>query len=81
MLSGHCDYYLRPVRAVLIDHQRIDTADAVFQNERRLQCSVRLDIDDVHLRCAVALQPRIVVETREGGTTDAVPPEVVTARR
>lgn len=58
VLAGDPRYFRRPVRATLLDHRRMDTPDAVFDRERRLFSLVRCEVDVVHLRQAVELQPR-----------------------
>jgi len=68
VLAGDPRYFRRPVRATLESNQRIDTANAVFDRERRLSTVVRCDIDVVHLRQAVELQPRMVL--RDGDPED-----------
>lgn len=59
VLSGDPRYFRRPVRATLMDHQRVDTADAVYERERRAMTTVQCEIDVVHLRKAVAFEPRV----------------------
>jgi len=59
VLSGDPRYFRRPVRATLTMHQRTDIEQAVFERERRLQTTVRCEIDVVQLRKAVRLQPHM----------------------
>lgn len=66
VLAGDPRYFRRPVRATLLDHQRMDTENAVFDRERRLLTMVRCEIDVVHLRKAVELQSRASVLALEG---------------
>jgi hypothetical protein len=61
LLAGDPRYFRRPVRATLLEHERIDTEAAVFGRERRLRTTVLCDVDVVHLRCAVELRPRHVL--------------------
>lgn len=61
VLSGDPRYFRRPVRATLLNHQRMDTENAVFERERRLMTLVRCEVDVVHLREAVGLQPKMVL--------------------
>lgn len=68
VLSGEPRYFRRPVRATLLNHQRMDTENAVFERERRLMTLVRCEVDVVHLRKAVELQPRMVL--RDGDPED-----------
>lgn len=69
ILKGDCRYYDRPVRAAYISARRVDMEGAVYVRERRLTAQVRLDIDEVHLRCAVVLQPSVVQEVDVAGAT------------
>lgn len=59
VLAGESRYFRRPVRATLLNHERMDTQDAVFDRERRLMTLVQCEVDVVHLRKAVELQPRV----------------------
>lgn len=68
VLSGDPRYFRRPVRATLLSNQRMDTEKAVFERERRLMTLVRCEVDVVHLRKAVELQPRMVL--RDGDPED-----------
>lgn len=68
VLTGEPRYFRRPVRATLLNHQRMDTENAVFERERRLMTLVRCEVDVVHLRKAVELQPRMVL--RDGDPED-----------
>lgn len=65
VLSGSDRYYCRPVRASLKSLRRMDMADAVYVRERRLVCIVRVDVDVVDLRCAVAYSPSVRLEVRD----------------
>lgn len=58
LLEGDPRYFSRSVRATLLESERMDTAEAVYDRERRFRTLVRCDVDDVHLRRAVQLQPR-----------------------
>ena len=68
VLSGEPRYFRRPVRATLLNHQRMDTENSVFEKERRLMTLVRCEVDVVHLRKAVELQPKMVL--RDGDPED-----------
>lgn len=68
VLSGDPRYFRRPVRATLLNNQRMDTENAVFERERRLMTLVRCEVDVVHLRKAVELQPKMVL--RDGDPED-----------
>lgn len=67
MLSGDPRYFCRNVRATLLEQKRWDNSDDALQRERRCTAHIRCEIDDVHLRCATELSPRIVVAVREAG--------------
>lgn len=58
LLSGHPRYFSRPIRATLVDHQRIDSSEDAYLRERRLRATIRVEIDVVHLRATAALEPR-----------------------
>lgn len=58
VLAGEPRYFRRPVRATLVDNERMDTQDAVFDRERRLRTLVRCEVDVVQLRKATELQPK-----------------------
>lgn len=59
VLAGEPRYFRRPVRASLLDNERMDTENAVFERERRLRTLVRCEVDVVQLRQAVELQPKM----------------------
>ncbi len=59
MVQGPKEYFCQAVRLTLIDHEAIDESDSVFEGSRRLRATVRADIDNVHLRRAVPLDPHI----------------------
>lgn len=65
LLGGHPSYYSRAVRVTLLSHNSIDTEDAVYPNERRLQITLRADVDVVDLRIAVLLTPRATVDATD----------------
>ena len=67
MLQGDKRYFNRPVRATLMNHQRADTEESVYENERRLQTTVRCEIDVVHLRCAIPLRPQVTLVVEDQG--------------
>jgi hypothetical protein len=74
MLAGDPRYFRRPVRATLLDHRRVDTQERVFSRDRRLQTMVRCEIDVVHLRKAVELDPEVRLDvTQEPWVADPVP--------
>ena len=58
VLAGEPRYFRRPVRATLVNNERMDTQDAVFDRERRLLTHVRCEVDVVQLRKAIELQPK-----------------------
>lgn len=65
LLSGHPDYYDRPVRVSIVDTDRINTTDAVFKRERRLRVMMRAEIDEVHLREVVRLRPKFSIADQD----------------
>ena len=69
LLGGHPKYYDRVVRATLLAHQKMDLADSVYANERRLRAVVRCEIEVVDLRIATLLTPTLSAEV-----TDPVDP-------
>lgn len=60
LLAGHPDYFLRPLRATLINSDQIDTSGTAFDRERRLRVTIRSEIDVVHLRRVVQLHPNVI---------------------
>jgi hypothetical protein len=58
MVQGPHEYYEQTVRLTLVDHQRVDTPESVYERERQLRVTVRADIDVVHLREATLLDLR-----------------------
>lgn len=52
-------YYDREVRFTLLEAERVDTADTVERRDRQLRTLILADIDEVHLRRVVPLQPVI----------------------
>lgn len=65
VLSGEPRYFLRRVRATLLDHQRMDTAGTVYPNERRLMAVVRCEVDVVQLRVARELHPKVTSDVED----------------
>ena len=65
VLSGDPRYFRRPVRATLLDHQRMDTEKTVFEHERRLMTAIRCEVDVVQLRKAVDLEPQVLLQVTE----------------
>jgi hypothetical protein len=65
VLAGHPAHFCIPVRASLDDYQRMDTADAVYESERRLLARIRCSIDVVELRCGTLLAPSVQVNAGE----------------
>lgn len=58
LLRGSPLYWCLPVRARLLEHRRIDEADAIVAHEYRARALVRADVDVVDLRCATLLDVR-----------------------
>jgi hypothetical protein len=58
LLSGTPLYWCLPVRARLLEHQRIDEEDPMMANEWRARFVVRCTIEVVELRCANLLSVR-----------------------
>jgi hypothetical protein len=59
VLAGEPRYFRRPVRATLLENERMDTENAVYERERRLRTLVRCEVDVVQLRQAVKMQPKM----------------------
>lgn len=57
LLTGPDRYYSTPIRATLTSHRRIDTEGTVYPNERRLNTTVRCEVDVLQLRQATLLRP------------------------
>lgn len=57
LLSGHPDYYDRAVNVLLLSHDEIDTSESRFERERRIRCLFACEIEEVHLRRVVRLDP------------------------
>ncbi len=57
LLGGHPRYYDRAVRATLLSSRKMDTAESVYPNERRLMVIVSAQVDVVDLRSTVLLTP------------------------
>lgn len=62
VLTGMPEHFALPVRATLLDYQRMDTPQGVYETERRLLARIQCDIDVVELRCANVLTPRVLVK-------------------
>lgn len=58
-------YWSLPVRLTLLSTQRMDTPDSVYARERRVMCTIKAEIDEVHLRCAAIASVHVNVETVE----------------
>jgi len=61
------EYYCRKVRLTLLNYRPINTAASVFENERRILCRVRAEVDSVHLRFVEPLTVNNAIATAEGG--------------
>lgn len=59
LLQGSPDYYDRPVRCTLVQTGRVDTSATTFTRDREYRAFVRAEIDVVHLRKYVELQPQL----------------------
>lgn len=64
-VTAPAGYWCLPVRLTLLSTQRMDTPDSVYARERRVMCTIRAEIDEVHLRCAALISVRVNVETVE----------------
>jgi len=69
LLEGEAGYFRAPVRATLLEYERIDTPETVYGRERRALCVVRCEVDVLQLRCAVPLDPRVRLIVTEGDAT------------
>ena len=65
VLAGEPRYFLRRVRATLLDNQRMDTAGTVYPNERRLMTVVLCEMDVVQLRVARELHPKLTLDAED----------------
>lgn len=72
-LQGSDKYFGLPVRVALESYQRMDTPQAIWEQEHRLMAQVRVDVDVVELRCAVELQPEVHLITKDGGSVSQSP--------
>lgn len=71
ILQGSPLYYDRTLRCTLKDHQRVDSSNAVFTQDRELRVGVLGDIDVVELRRYVRLEPRIFIDGEPASGPDA----------
>lgn len=62
MLSGDPCYWHAPIRATLESMDRMYDSDSVFKRDLRLRTSIRCDIDEMHLRQYIRLEPVPVAE-------------------
>ena len=59
LLQGSPDYYDLPVRYTLVQSARVDTSATTFTRDREVRAFVRAEIDVVHLRKYVELDPQL----------------------
>lgn len=73
LLTGDPLYWCLPVRASLVEHDKIEEAEALYANERRMDFMLQVNVDVVELRCANLLSVRThltigeMVEIAESG--------------
>lgn len=75
VVQGPPTYFDRPVRMSLLSSQRIDLPNSVYVRERRLMARIRVELDEVHLRCATlaSVAVRIQEDSIGEGVTTACP--------
>ena len=69
ILPGSDRYYRRDVRAYLVAWKNVDQENSVYPRERRLQVTVRCNVDVVQLRCVRELDVRLYCYVADGRCT------------
>lgn len=64
-VEGPPTYFSQPVRLTLMSMQRMDTEGSIYPRERRLMCSIRAEVAEVHLRGSVSTTIRVGVSGDE----------------
>lgn len=60
-------YWSLPCRVTFVDSQRMDDPGSIYPNERRLSCTFKAEIAEVHMRRAVAMSVNTqIVATQDG---------------